>query len=72
MYYEVDVKFEDLKGKIFTKITIGHDICNGDFIIFITSTSEVYKMHHVQDVWESVSIEDICGNFPEWVRRIAE
>lgn len=59
---EVNVKFEELKDKIFTKIIVGKDICDGDFIVFITSTSEVYKMYHLQDVCESVSIEDICGD----------
>ncbi len=50
------VKFQDLKGKIITKIDVSEDE-----ILFYTE-NEIYKLYHTQDCCESVYIEDICGD----------
>lgn len=52
-------KFEDLKGKTLTKVTINE---RKDEIVFECTDGSKYRMYHEQDCCESVSIEDICGD----------
>lgn len=58
------VEFKDLLGKILVSVTgeIG-----GDDIIFVTDSGETYKLYHSQDCYESVSIEDIYGDFEDLI-----
>lgn len=58
----IEVKFEDLKGKIIKCIELHKDDTeSNDRIIFRISPDEAYKMYHNQSCCESVVIEDICG-----------
>ena len=59
MIYE---KFETLKGKALTDITVKRNKDGGEEMIFTTKDDEVYKLYHDQDCCESVTIDDICGN----------
>ena len=53
------MEFKDLVGKMLTKIIVSED---KDEISFIDSEGNMYKMYHVQDCCESVSVEDINGD----------
>jgi len=59
----VDVPFEEMKGKVFTKIEgkIGDDT-----LLFFVSKDEFYTMKHFEDCCEDVYLEDICGPI-EWL-----
>ena len=59
MYYDTQLQFEVLKGKTLTEIK-GSE--GDDELVFITSDGESYKLYHRQDCWESVDIDDICGD----------
>lgn len=54
----IDAKFEDLKGKIISNISVDK---NKNEIYFSTNDLRKFKMYHEQDCCESVTIEDICG-----------
>lgn len=47
-----------LKGKILTEV---RNVDNQE-LIFVVSDSEQYRMYHLQDCCESVSIDDIVGD----------
>ena len=51
-----EIPFEILKGKIIEKIDY-----SDEEIYFKIADDEIYKMYHVQDCCESVSVEDVCG-----------
>lgn len=52
-----------LLGKTLTEIEqIGNDV-----LIFRTSEDEEYKMCHIQNCCESVSVEDICGSLDDLI-----
>jgi len=53
-------EIKELLGKTLISIDVNK---NNDEILFTCTTGEQYKMYHVQDCCEGVSIEDICG---EW------
>ena len=55
-------EFKDLVGKTLTEIK---NI--GDELIFIVDDGTEYKMYHAQDCCESVSIEDINGDFEDLI-----
>ena len=52
------INFNSLKGKILVKI----DKLEDEELRFTTIDNQVYKMHHIQDCCETVTIEDICGD----------
>lgn len=51
--------FEDLGGKIITKIEGG---IGDSRMSFTTKDGEIYSLYHEQDCCESVDINDICGD----------
>ncbi|WP_297428678.1 hypothetical protein [Clostridium sp.] len=57
----MSITFEDLKGKILTKVDVSEE---KDEILFYTDT-EIYKMFHNQECSESVTIEDINGDIKD-------
>lgn len=54
----------ELLGKTLVKI-IGTDGDNE--ILFVCSDGSKYRMHHYQDCCESVTIEDVCGEFDDLI-----
>jgi hypothetical protein len=58
------VKFEDLKGKTLTNVT---GKVGDDEMLFKTDTGEEFKLYHMQDCCESVTIEDIVGDLSDLV-----
>jgi hypothetical protein len=52
------LKVEELKGKTLISVEASENE-----IIFTTVTNEKYKMFHEQDCCESVTIEEISGDF---------
>lgn len=55
-----DKVFESLVGKTITKIVIA------DYELhFHTDSSEVYKLHHIQDCCEHVFLQDIIGDLED-------
>lgn len=60
------VKFSDLIGKTITSI-IHADLEQEDELIFCCDDGSSYKMYHEQDCCESVSLEDICGDFDDLI-----
>lgn len=53
-------KFDVLLGQTLTSID---GLCVGsEQVVFTTADGKTYVMHHEQDCYESVDIEDICGN----------
>ena len=57
-----DVDFSTLVGKTLTKVE-GSE--GDDAIIFTTTDGEEYQLWHSQDCCESVSVDDICGEWNE-------
>lgn len=62
-YWNKEVKFEELIGKVFIKIEKVGD----DEIYFHTNDGQILKMYHDQDCCESVYIEDICGDLDDLI-----
>src|ERR1700744_375770 len=59
-YYD-RVEFKILEGKILHRISN-----NGDEILFFTG-EEQFKMYHLQDRYESVTVEDIRGDINDLI-----
>ena len=57
-------KFDDLVGKVLSKIDQNDD---KDELIFTLDCGERYKLWHMQDCCESVTIEDISGDLDDLV-----
>jgi hypothetical protein len=62
MYYDNDVPFDSLKGKVLTKI----ENTTEEIKFFVDDGSE-YTQYHSQCCCEDVSVEDICGNFDDLI-----
>jgi RNA-splicing ligase RtcB len=60
-----EVPFENLRGKVLTKIEGLQR--NNDEVIFYADDGSEYKMYHIQDCCESVSIEDVCGDVDDLI-----
>ena len=56
------VSFSELVGKTLTKVEGSK---HSDSIDFYTTDGDVYHQWHQQDCCESVSVEDICGDWEE-------
>jgi hypothetical protein len=63
------MKFEDLKGKILSRITlIKDDPDNDDSVIFeVMGTKVRYKLFHDQDCCEQVNLEEVIGDFDDLI-----
>lgn len=61
-YCHVEIK--DLLGKVLERIDINN---NKDVIDFYCTSGEHYRMLHIQDCCESVTVEDICGEFNDLI-----
>jgi len=57
----MDIK--ELEGKTITEIK-GLETGN-DEVVFVTSDGNEYKMYHLQDCCEGVSIDDVCGDLED-------
>jgi hypothetical protein len=64
MYYNDEVKFEELKGKVLVSATVSD---YKDEMKFMTTDGEVYTLYHSQDCCESVEIESIVGDLADLV-----
>ena len=57
-----EIPFSTLVGKTLTKV----EGSKGDeAIVFTTVEGEEYQLWHIQDCCESVSVDDICGDWSE-------
>lgn len=59
----MNVEFSELKGKTLLRIENNFN----DELIFHCETGEKYKLYHLQDCCESVSIEDINGDLEDLI-----
>lgn len=57
-----DVKFSSLKGK--TLVSIEGKV-DDDAMVFTTSDGDIFRLYHMQDCCESVSIYDIAGDLSD-------
>ena len=62
MYIRTDIS--KLAGRTIVKINGGKD---SDELVFICSDNTEYKMYHSQECCESVTLDDICGDFSDLV-----
>lgn len=62
----VRVPFNTLKGLTFTEVKRGTGVDDSDYILFVTPECS-YKMQHLQNCCENVSIEDIAGDLQDLV-----
>jgi len=65
-YWNTSVPFETLNGKTLVSIERNPDTYD-DYLIFVTTDDERYKMYHEQDCCESVNIEDISGDLSDLI-----
>lgn len=57
-----DVKFSALEGKTLAAVKGSK---GSEEIVFTTVDGEVYQLWHEQDCCESVTVDDICGDWDE-------
>ena len=65
-----DVSFSELVGLTLVEAGIGSSSDrwnNGESIFFKTDTGRTFKLYHSQDCCESVSIEDVNGNWNDLI-----
>jgi len=55
-------ELKELLGKTLTSVTK-----TDDEILFITDNGDEYKLFHIQDCCEGVSIDDVCGDLQDLV-----
>ena len=53
-------RFDELVGKTFVSITGAEP--QSDEIVFTCTDGSVYRMHHMQDCCESVTVEEVIGD----------
>lgn len=58
----MNVELKEIIGLTMTSVT-----SSDDEILFETNDGVKYKLHHIQDCCEGVSIDDICGNLQDLV-----
>ena len=63
MDWESSAKIEDMRGKVFTRVTGGV----GDGELVFENATERFGFFHQQDCCEHVSIEDVCGDLQDLV-----
>lgn len=61
---EMEIKFDDLLGKVITKIKQSKDYTK---LIFEVIDGSKYLMYHEQDCCEDVYIDDVVGDFNDIV-----
>ena len=59
--------FSDLKGKTIVKIEGAEK--DSEQIIFECSDGTRYRMYHEQDCYESVTVDDVCGDIESLLNR---
>lgn len=57
----------ELKGRVIKQINVVDDPWEDEAIIFRMEDGEVYKMFHIDDCCESVTINDICGDLDDLI-----
>lgn len=62
MYGKTSVSFSELVGKVLTAVALND---SKDEITFKCADGTEYVQHHDQDCCESVSVEDVAGNFDD-------
>ena len=62
-----EVEFKKLTWETLENIKVN---ASNNEIVFTCASGNIFKMHHIQDCCESVTIEDICGDLNDLVGSI--
>lgn len=62
---QIITKFETLKGKTLTEVSILINSASEDILIFKCTDGKIFKMFHSQDCCEQVYLQDVCGNLKD-------
>jgi hypothetical protein len=57
-------KFETMKGKTLTAITVSDD---KERVDMVADDGKTYRLYHSQDCCEGVSVEDVCGDLADLI-----